>query len=113
MAIGTPKTNGKRNAETIVLQYPGKRTTDEILAHPAGELVRVGKRRKGDNRLIFADNLNALVALAEDEGVAGKVTLVYIDPPFSTQSTFHSRKLAQAYEDTLAGAEFIEFLRAR
>jgi adenine-specific DNA-methyltransferase len=41
------------------------------------------------------------------------VRLVYIDPPFATQSAFYSRKFAHAYEDSLVGAEFIEFLRER
>ena len=45
--------------------------------------------------------------------VQGKVRLVYIDPPFATQTTFHSRKLDHAYEDTLAGADFVESLRWR
>jgi adenine-specific DNA-methyltransferase len=63
--------------------------------------------------LIFADNRGVLAALAKDEAVCGRVRLVYIDPPFSTRSAFQSRKLDHAYEDILAGAEFIEFLRER
>ena len=54
-----------------------------------------------------------MAKLLDDRKIAGKVRLVYIDPPYSTQTAFHSRKLSHAYEDNLTGAEFIEFLRAR
>jgi len=113
MATGVPKTNGKKSAAPIHLEYPGKRPSDQVLQAPPARLVAIGKKHLHDNRLIYADNLGVLSALAQDDTVAGKVRLVYIDPPFSTQSAFHSRKLAHAYEDTLAGAEFIEFLRER
>ncbi len=43
----------------------------------------------------------------------GKVTLVYIDPPFATRGTFLSRKQEKAYEDDLFGAEYVESLRHR
>ena len=66
-----------------------------------------------DNRLYFGENLGILSRLTRDPAVVGKVRLVYIDPPFATQTVFHSRSLCHAYEDTLAGAEFVEFLRAR
>jgi adenine-specific DNA-methyltransferase len=113
MATGVPKTNGKKPAERIRLEYPGKKPVGEILQSPPASLVQVGNKHTHDNRLIFADNLGALAALAQDESIAGQVRLVYIDPPFATQSAFHSRDLVAAYEDTLAGAGFIEFLRQR
>ncbi len=113
MSTGTPKGNGNGNGETIRLEYAGKKNSAEILATKPTNLVQVGKRFQGENRLIFGENLGVLATLAHDERVAGKVRLIYIDPPFATQSAFHSRKLAPAYEDILAGAEFIEFLRER
>ena len=54
-----------------------------------------------------------LLRMLRDKEVLGKVRLVYIDPPFATQTMFHSRKLDHAYEDTLSGAEFVESLRKR
>lgn len=113
MATGVQKTDGKRTIESIRLEYEGKTSVEEILQSPPTKLVQVGEKHPQDNRLIFANNLGALAALAQDAGVAGRVRLVYIDPPFATQSSFHSRKFAHAYEDMLAGAEFIEFLRER
>jgi len=111
MSTGIPKSNG--NGGSVRLEYVGKKSASEILATKATRLVPVGKRHQGLNRLIFGENLGVLAALANDERVFGRVRLVYIDPPFATQSAFQSRKLAHAYEDTLAGAEFIEFLRER
>lgn len=113
MATGVPKTNGKKTEEAICLAYPGKKPVEEILQTPPATLVQVGQKHPHDNRLIFAENLGALAALAQDKNLSGQVRLVYIDPPFATQSTFHSRKFNHAYEDTLAGTEFIEFLRER
>jgi adenine-specific DNA-methyltransferase len=113
MATGIPKTNGKKPVEAIRLEYPGRKTLREILQIHPTRLVQVGDKHRHDNRLIFAENLGVLSALAGDSSVCGKVRLVYIDPPFSTQSAFQSRKLNHAYEDTLAGAEFVEFLRER
>lgn len=114
MATGTPKTNGKRLGQAVVqLEYPGKKRVEEIFATLPAQLEVIGHHRTPNNRLIFGDNLGVLAALAQDTGVAGKVRLVYIDPPFATQAAFHSRQLAPAYEDTMAGAEFIEFLRER
>lgn len=51
--------------------------------------------------------------LMEEPSVRGKVTLVYIDPPFATRGTFLSRKQQKAYEDDLCGAEYVEALRER
>ena len=65
------------------------------------------------NRLYYGDNLDALRKLREDEFVRGKVTLVYIDPPFGTGSAFLSRKQRNAYDDDLWGAEYVESLRHR
>ncbi len=113
MATGTPKTNGKKTNSHIKLEYPGKRSAAQILAAPPASLRVIGEPDASGNQLIFGDNLGVLAALAQNESVAGCVRLVYIDPPYATQSAFHSRSLVPAYEDTLAGAEFIEFLRER
>jgi adenine-specific DNA-methyltransferase len=63
--------------------------------------------------LYFGDNLPILSLLLKDPAVAGKVRLVYIDPPFASGMAYHSRSLAHAYEDLLRGPEYIEFLRER
>ena len=76
--------------------------------------------------LIKGDNIRAMQWLL-DNGYEGKVDLVYIDPPFATGRKFWvnkgektatiSAKIkdggALAYDDTLAGENFISFLRER
>lgn len=95
------------------LEYPGKKSIEEILATPAGHYVPNPTHVGGDNRLYHADNLAVLSALAQDASVAGKVKLVYIDPPFATASTFESRDQNHAYDDHLVGSAFVESLRER
>ena len=63
-------------------------------------------------------------SLIDDFGLKGKIDLVYIDPPFATKNTFkigdsrvktisfsHSDQIA--YDDSLSGKDYIEFLRER
>lgn len=77
------------------------------------------------NILIHGDNLDGLQWLI-DQGYAGKIDLVYIDPPFATGGVFSvdkdgrvstisksSKHAVIAYNDTLQGTGFIEFLRSR
>jgi len=45
--------------------------------------------------------------------VKGQVKLIYIDPPFATKQEFRGSQDQKAYQDKIAGAEFIEFLRRR
>lgn len=69
----------------------------------------------GRNLLLGGDNLRWLQELEHDPSVAGKVALVYIDPPFSTGQSFPARRGGSevAYDDTLRGGPFLSFLRAR
>lgn len=76
------------------------------------------------NILIQGDNLDAMHWLIAN-GYKGKIDLVYIDPPFATGGVFavdadgrvatisKSADSEIAYEDTLKGKDFIDFLRAR
>lgn len=121
MATGIPKKNtglrknSDRGAEAVVLHYAGKTPREEVIASKGTrlELVASPKEFKGEGRLFYGENLGVMRSLLEDNGVRGKVTLVYIDPPYATQGAFHSRNLNHAYEDTLVGSEFIEWLRQR
>ncbi len=76
-----------------------------------------------DNVLIYGDNLLGLQYLLSN-GFAGKIDLVYIDPPFATGGNFtitngrastisNSKKGDIAYSDVVKGKEFIDFLRER
>jgi len=77
-----------------------------------------------ENILIYGDNCDALVYLAEKHGMSGKIRLVYIDPPYGTKQnfTFSGDRLSTisrmnggnlAYSDTLTGDEYLEFLSGR
>ena len=50
--------------------------------------------------------------LKNADGTPG-VRLVYIDPPFATRQEFRGSQDQKAYQDKIAGANFIEFLRKR
>jgi adenine-specific DNA-methyltransferase len=116
MATGQPQSRKARNraSETtpVELNYPGKRPTIEILATPPGRYERV-QGDSLDKRLYFAENLQTLASLTHDQSVCGKVRLVYIDPPYATQTIFRSRKLTHAFEDVFETSEYLEFLRER
>ena len=112
MATGIPRTDSTLSHERVRLQYKGKKPASEIVGRPPARFqqVHTGTPKK---RLYFGDNLDVLTSLVSDSSICGNVTLVYIDPPFATQSAFLSRKQQRAYADTLTGAHFVEFLRAR
>ena len=105
--------HGYTAEQGLRLEYPGKKPIKEILATSPGNYEPSEAYCDGDNRLYHADNLPVLAALAQDESVAGKVRLVYIDPPFATATGFESRKQKHAYNDHLVGPAFVEALRER
>ena len=114
MATGVPKRRAQSNSGSMHLEYSTKQQRNAILDTPLPDLEMMWQGpRSCDNRLYFGENLGVLAALLDDQQISGKVKLVYIDPPFATQTVFHSRALKHAYEDTLSGADFVEFLRAR
>jgi adenine-specific DNA-methyltransferase len=130
VATGIPKTksngNGSsafanghiQNSPDLILAYPGKRSEQEILAIQSSELIAVWNGEQFENgvpqnRLYYGDNLGMLSALINDRSIQGQVRLVYIDPPFSTNSAFQSRAQVDAYDDLLIGAPYVEFLRER
>ena len=96
------------------LTYSGKSSAEQVLLDtlPA-DLVEIWRGAGSANRLYFGDNLAVLARLLQDPAVCGKVTLIYIDPPFATNKIYKSRQQADAYSDTFVGARYIEFLRRR
>lgn len=105
------------------LVYAAKQREEDILSQTMAvplQNVRTfnngsGQPKDGEwyNRLIFGDNLQAMKSLINDPNVAGKVKLVYIDPPFATKQDFKGSRDQKAYQDKIAGAKFLEFLRSR
>lgn len=113
----------KREYELV---YHGKETEGDILANtlavPLQPVRTFGKSGKDwHNMLIFGDNLQVMKTLLDmkkagrlcnADGTPG-VRLIYIDPPFATRQDFRGSEDQKAYQDKIAGAEFLEFLRKR
>jgi site-specific DNA-methyltransferase (adenine-specific)/adenine-specific DNA-methyltransferase len=108
------------------LVYHGKEREGDILANtlavPLQPVRTFGNNDDGwQNKLIFGDNLQVMKTLLEQKK-AGKlcnvdgtpgVRLIYIDPPFATRQDFRGSEDQKAYQDKIAGAQFLEFLRKR
>jgi len=111
----------------IELAYWGKQRREEVVADttalPLQVVSRFGEGDGGEwrNMLVFGDNLQVmrrLVVMKREgqlrnaDGTKG-VRAAYIDPPFATKRDFSGANQERAYQDRLAGAEFVEFLRRR
>ncbi len=109
------------------LAYGGKMRRADVLAEtmalPLQREKTFGVEDDGawSNMLILGDNLQVLrtlLSLKEQgelrnaDGTDG-VRLCYIDPPFATRREFMNKRGEQVFEDRVAGAEFVEFLRRR
>lgn len=112
------------------LVYGGKMRREDILANEDGvfpvplqiEKIFNSKREQWKdgwrNVIAFGDNLQFLKTIYENKDpliknkVKGKIKLVYIDPPFGTDSDF-AKNNQIAYTDKAKGADFVEFLRRR
>src|SRR5437867_1966267 len=108
MATGIPRSrsNGIENSvakhEQIRLEYANKVGLREVLSAtpPPISLLWHGKQSGSmSNRLYFGDNLPVLQSLLHDPSIRSHVSLIYIDPPFSTKSLYESRSQKAAYED--------------
>ena len=116
------------------LVYEGKESDESVLTNtPSASLCKItafGKSVKladsnvWTNMLVLGDNLQVLKAMLGNPSIKGRVRLVYIDPPFSTNHEFrggskrtstisYSRGDEPAYKDTLTGSVYLEFLRKR
>jgi len=120
MATGIPGTSRKNkalngsNGMSFRLEYEGKSSIEDIKATKPALLQRAVKvPGSPTNKLIYGDNLRVLRTLLDDANIAGKVSLVYIDPPYATGANFASRNLDHAYNDFLEGAEYLEYIRCR
>lgn len=122
------KTN--KNTKKFELKYDEKEKVDDIINNTPKANIKLvqsyGKEWYPDwtNMLILGNNLPVLKSFLNDTRIKGKVKLIYIDPPFSTNQEFRhnhertstissSKNDSIAYSDTLLGSDFIEFLRKR
>jgi len=104
------------------LVYDGKDREEDIIADTWGvplQKVKTFNIPKSSpipgwtNWLVFGDNLQVMKRMLDDPQVKGQVKLVYIDPPFATKQDFQGSQDQKAYQDKIAGAKFVEFLRKR
>lgn len=113
------------------LVYGGKMRTEDVLANEDGvfpvplqiEKIFNGKRKAlkdgWRNIIAFGDNLQFLKTIYENKDpliknkVKRKVKLIYIDPPFATESDFNSKNGQLAYVDKINDSDFIEYIRKR
>jgi DNA modification methylase len=110
------------------LIYADKEREEDVLAdtmYVPLQPVKIFRNGENDNgwmnMLIFGDNLQVLKTLLQMkqegklknfDGTPG-VKLVYIDPPFATKQEFRGSQDQKAYQDKIAGAMFVEFIRRR
>ncbi len=109
----------------MILSYSSKQSIESIRsASSKGRLHPHRGVHAHPNLLVKGDNLEVMRTLRDHHALGGKVDLVYIDPPFSTNTVFRvgdtrastvsfSHDDEVAYSDELKGEEFIEFLRHR
>ena len=102
MATGIPPKNSSKHKKIPVsLSYAGKEPEESIVSRKGNDFETVLPiNGNGENMLFYGDNFDALLYLL-NSGYKGKVTLIYIDPPFATASNFINRKLEHAYSDAL------------
>lgn len=119
MSTGIPKKQPNKTSlhQTdlgVQISYKDKSNEDEILqTTPANISVLWSPEVETTNRLYYGDNLPILASMLNDKNIKGKIRLIYIDPPYATNSVFQSRSQNDAYTDLLVGAPYIEFLRKR
>jgi site-specific DNA-methyltransferase (adenine-specific)/adenine-specific DNA-methyltransferase len=113
------------------LRYAGKMRKEDLLADEDGTFavpLQIEKIFNGErkvypdgwrNMLVFGDNLQFLKTIYKNEDplikdkVKGLVKLIYIDPPFGTDSDFEGSAGQKAYTDKTKDSDFIEFIRRR
>ncbi len=124
MATGIPKTQWNGNSPgwndttlefklDVQLAYEGKQSEDEILKLPPASYLQFDQVGEPINGLYCGDNLPILSSFLDCAPIYKQVKLIYIDPPFATNSIFKSRSQTDAYSDLLTGSHYIEFLRKR
>ena len=114
------------SGKSVELHWPGKLPEARVLGEtPCALMQRMDEGAAGCvNKLIKGENLGVMQALRRKFHLGGKIDLVYIDPPFGTNTVFrhHASRTATvscsngddvAYDDTLLGTDFLEFLRRR
>lgn len=95
------------------LTYEGMLSEEEIKKAVAKQAYQYVTGKNTGSKLYFGDNFDVLTQLMDNAELQNKVSLIYIDPPYSTNSVFQSRSQKSSYKDQLQGSHFLEFLRRR
>jgi adenine-specific DNA-methyltransferase len=93
--------------------YPNKHTINEILNSNTKKVYSEIYHGDEYNKIFFGDNFDALTHLYHNLDFSNKISLIYIDPPFGTNSVFQSRSQKYSYKDDLVGSHYLEFIRIR
>ena len=112
--IDAATTNGC--ASDMELIFSGKNTDTDVFSGERAKCEVFWKSETANghnNRLFWGDNLPILLSLLDNPEIAGKIKLIYIDPPYATNSVFQAKGQKDAYHDLLQGADYLEFIRAR
>jgi adenine-specific DNA-methyltransferase len=124
MATGITKNNWEEGTHIISaeeyignysfeLTYSGKLSIGQILDIRPKNIYQELYHNCRDNKVFYGDNLDVLTYLYHDQKLAHKINLIYIDPPYGTNSIFQSREQKNSYRDDLIGSHYIEFMRKR
>lgn len=110
-ADGTRKEVPRANLPFQVIETINEsRATREVKAAPQATLFDVWEGKEGQtfddgwrNKLIWGDNLLVMGSLLEK--FAGKIDLIYIDPPFDTGADFSYKTMVGGDDDPVPGRE--------
>jgi len=95
------------------ISYLNKSSEKSVLESlPQSEYISVFNKNMS-NKLYYGDNLDVLKFLFHEEKLKGRIKLIYIDPPYGTNSVFQSRNQKSSYKDDLVGSHYLEFMRKR
>lgn len=109
------------------LEYNNKQSKEEILQKGYNTFFKQISTKKESidlkNILFHGENFDVLNILINEFNLKGKIDLIYIDPPFSTNNIFKTGKRFNsissslndevAYTDKLKNEEYLEFIRER
>ncbi len=124
MATGISKTKWEHDLDIISnesydgdcsyeISYLGKLTEKDVLNHENDFHYETIFNGDSSNKIFFGDNLDILRQLNSDLEIKNKIKLIYIDPPYGTNSVFQSRNQKSSYKDDLIGSHYLEFIRRR
>ena len=92
--------------------YPDKHSISQIIQYKPKSIYTELYHKHNINQIYFGENLDVLSHLYHNKNY-NKINLIYIDPPFGTNSVFQTRNQKYSYKDDLIGSHYIEFMRKR